>query len=221
MENSGIYQILSTATGKRYIGSSKSIRNRWYQHRRQLRRGRHTSPRLQRAWNKHGEDNFVFSVLEECEVEKLFEREQWHIDQLKPDYNSMLRVRVVTKEMRGKMNAAMARIAAARTHCPKGHEYTPENVYMGKNLGDKRCKACNRERVAKIYAADTADQRAARNAKNMTNYYANHERNRARANEYSARRRDAKKVYDIAYRQIKNARRRAAANSRQRESPSA
>jgi hypothetical protein len=153
----------------------------------------------------------VFLILEECEVEKLFEREQWHIDRLKPDYNSMPRVRVVTKEMRSKMNAAMAAIAAARTHCPRGHEYTPDNVYMGKKAGDKRCKACNRERIAALYAAQTPEQRAARLQRCMDRYYANYERARARQNEYAARNKDRKKEYDIAYRPIKNARRRARA----------
>lgn len=36
-----------------------------------------------------------------------------------------------------------------RTHCPQGHEYTPENVYRIPSRPNARyCRACNRERSA-------------------------------------------------------------------------
>ena len=33
-----------------------------------------------------------------------------------------------------------------RTHCPQGHEYTPENTYTWKNM--RHCRTCRRERNA-------------------------------------------------------------------------
>lgn len=194
----GIYEIKCLVSSKSYVGSSFQIYHRWYQHRTLLRHCKHRSPRLQQAWNKHGEANFVFSILEECSREELFVREQFHIDAKKRDYNSMPKVRVITKEMRAKMNASMAAIAAARTHCPHGHEYTPENTYYGKHRGksDKRCKACNAIRIGKLYAAQTPVQVAARNAANNARYYADHAGARARQNAYSVRTRDAKRAYD-------------------------
>lgn len=214
-DRSGIYQILCTVSGKSYVGSSKQIYVRWSQHRSKLRKGAHASPRLQQAWNKHGEAAFAFSVLEECPVDKLFEREQFHIDAKKRDYNSMPKVRVITPEMRQKMAIANAALAAARTHCPRGHEYTPDNVYMGKRLGDKRCKACNRERVAAILARETPEQKAERLRKDSERYYANLEARRAKQNDYAAKNREAKREYDRAYRPIKNARRRAMTAAKQ------
>jgi group I intron endonuclease len=208
MNNCGIYQIQCVVSGKLYIGSSKSIRMRWSHHRSKLRVGSHPSPRLQQAWNKHGERNFVFSVLEECDQEMLFVREQWHIDCFKPDYNSMLKVRVISKEMRGKMNAAMAAIAVARTHCPHGHEYTEKNSYLSKKNGARICRECNRVRVSKIYEAESEEKKASRIQRCQKYYQANRERLRAIQNEYSARNRDSKRAYDVAYRPIKNARRR-------------
>ena len=34
-----------------------------------------------------------------------------------------------------------------KTHCPKGHEYTPENIYM--NYGSRRCATCTKARTAR------------------------------------------------------------------------
>ena len=34
--------------------------------------------------------------------------------------------------------------ARNRTHCPRGHEYSPENTYVGPD-GKRRCRTCKRE----------------------------------------------------------------------------
>lgn len=39
---------------------------------------------------------------------------------------------------------------AAKTHCPRGHEYSPENTYVYR--GSRACRACNRAK-ARDYAA--------------------------------------------------------------------
>lgn len=83
----GIYKITNTVNGKYYIGSAIRISGRFGTHRSQLRKNIHHSIILQRAWNKYGEKNFDFSILEECEKSKLIEREQWYIDNYKPIYN--------------------------------------------------------------------------------------------------------------------------------------
>ncbi len=69
----GIYEIVNLADGKAssYVGSSMNIEQRWHQHRHRLRGGRHRNEHLQRAWDKYGEDAFVFSVLEEVETDML------------------------------------------------------------------------------------------------------------------------------------------------------
>ncbi|WP_078659801.1 HNH endonuclease signature motif containing protein [Streptomyces graminis] len=36
---------------------------------------------------------------------------------------------------------------AIKTHCPKGHEYTPENTQVYRGM--RRCRACDRERNRK------------------------------------------------------------------------
>lgn len=64
---SGVYKIICVKTGKFYVGSAKDIRHRQIQHLCHLRKGDHHCIYLQRAWNKYGEDNFVFEVHKACD----------------------------------------------------------------------------------------------------------------------------------------------------------
>lgn len=80
MQISGIYSIVCAVSGRAYIGSSVRIHYRWKQHLSSLRAGKHHSIFLQRAWNKNGEQNFRFSIVEICDKSDLIERENFHID---------------------------------------------------------------------------------------------------------------------------------------------
>lgn len=84
MNTSGIYQITCWTNNKIYIGSAKDFEKRWVIHRSDLKLNRHGSITLQRAWNKHGKENFTFHILEYCDKENLIEREQFWLDKLKP-----------------------------------------------------------------------------------------------------------------------------------------
>lgn len=86
MENCGIYKITNIINQKCYIGSSKNITKRWYEHKRRLRKGTHHSEYLQRSFNKYGEENFIFTVLELCEPNELLVFEQRYFDEIKPEY---------------------------------------------------------------------------------------------------------------------------------------
>lgn len=80
----GIYKITNKANSKFYIGSSKNIENRWKEHIRVLNRKVHHSKKLQRAWDKYGEENFIFEVIEEVEdLNNLFKYEQKWFDKTK------------------------------------------------------------------------------------------------------------------------------------------
>lgn len=84
----GIYKILCKISGNFYIGSSSvSIEGRWRTHVWYLKRNKHHSPALQNAWNKHGEMNFEFIILEKCDPDSCIEREQYYINNLNPEYN--------------------------------------------------------------------------------------------------------------------------------------
>ncbi|OME49013.1 hypothetical protein BSK59_24860 [Paenibacillus odorifer] len=77
----GIYQILNRINNKVYIGSSINIKQRKSQHYHLLRTNNHPSNYLQKSWNKYGEHNFTFDILEEIfNEEELIKREQYWID---------------------------------------------------------------------------------------------------------------------------------------------
>ena len=60
------------------------------------------------------------------------------------------------------MNACA--VNARKTHCPHGHEYTPDNVYIvnkSKGIqGSRRCKTCDKERYSAKQARRKAQQTA-------------------------------------------------------------
>lgn len=64
LSGSGVYGIKNIATGKLYVGSAVVIKKRFATHRCELRRNKHHSSKLQRSWNKHGEESFEFIILE-------------------------------------------------------------------------------------------------------------------------------------------------------------
>lgn len=81
----GIYAIKNKINGKIYIGQSNNIDSRWRQHLSHLRRNIHSNKYLQNAWNKYGESNFDFIILELCDIDKTDELERFYIKK----YNSM------------------------------------------------------------------------------------------------------------------------------------
>jgi group I intron endonuclease len=108
---SGIYVIMNTINGHRYVGSAMNLLRRYDQHCQSLRAGTHCNSHLQSAFRKYCEGAFQFEVLEECEITRLIEREQWWLDVAQPEYNlsptagSPLGVKH-TAETRAKFSAA-------------------------------------------------------------------------------------------------------------------
>jgi group I intron endonuclease len=71
MMNSGVYAIFNNKTNAVYVGKSKDIKDRFWNHVGKLRSGKHRNCHLQRAWNKYGESSFEFKVIEFCDGDLL------------------------------------------------------------------------------------------------------------------------------------------------------
>ena len=113
----GVYKIENKINGKLYIGSSVNIESRLKSHIKELNNNSHNNNYLQNAWNKYGENNFIFEVIEVVEDKNyLREREQYYIDIYKvtdhsigynilPNTNIGLGVKA-SKEVRSKISDA-------------------------------------------------------------------------------------------------------------------
>jgi len=82
----GIYKIMNKINGDSYYGSSINIEKRWHRHIGDLKNGKHHNIKLQRAWVKYCEDNFIFEIIEECNQKDILIVEQKYLD-LNPKYN--------------------------------------------------------------------------------------------------------------------------------------
>lgn len=75
-----IYKITNIINNKIYIGSASYFDKRIGTHISRLRRNKHDNKYLQSAYNKYGEINFTFSILEETTKELLLVKEQNYLD---------------------------------------------------------------------------------------------------------------------------------------------
>jgi group I intron endonuclease len=88
MKISGIYKIQSKIKPERiYIGSAVDMKSRWSGHKYGLKHQKHGNGRLQNHFNKYGESDLIFIIIEPCFPEFLTVREQYYIDTLKPFFN--------------------------------------------------------------------------------------------------------------------------------------
>jgi len=61
----GIYKIINITNNKFYVGSAVDLKRRKTRHFSELRNGKHNNRYLQSAWVKHGEQAFIFVVVED------------------------------------------------------------------------------------------------------------------------------------------------------------
>ena len=81
----GIYRL---SVGEHsYIGSSKNLYSRLYEHRRDLLNNEHTNPFLQKVVNKYGVESIVIDIVELCDKDTRIQREAYWIKELKSDMN--------------------------------------------------------------------------------------------------------------------------------------
>lgn len=156
---SGIYKISFIGTKWFYIGSATNLQSRKSMHIKQLKDNKHYNKFMQRAFNKHEIDSFVFEIIEYCKPEKLIEREQYYIDTLNPNIN----IRKIADSNKGlkwsnesKIKLSISKTGTKRTEetkqkISKNHRrcQTPETIEKMKKA---RKPDCNEEylKIARI-----------------------------------------------------------------------
>ena len=60
--NCYIYQIINQITNEKYVGQTTNFSRRKQNHLSALKNNNHPNPKLQNAWNKYGEQNFIWKV---------------------------------------------------------------------------------------------------------------------------------------------------------------
>lgn len=103
----GIYKITNNINGKCYIGQSIDIQRRWYEHKNPYMWETHRYKILYLAFAKYGVENFTFQIIENCERNKLDEREIYWIEQ----FNSYKKGYNMTKGGQGNCHRKLNSIA--------------------------------------------------------------------------------------------------------------
>ena len=167
--SSGIYYITNTQTGMLYIGSSSRLKKREREHFGRLKNNNHCNSHLQSAYNKYGEDSFVFIVVEKVPQKKLVEAEQRHIDLYDFSADLYNQAPFANCPMAGKNHTpqSIEKMRRSMPHSPmKGRRHTKEakrrmsNAHKGKKL--------SKETVEKLRRANTGRKRTKKQRENIS-----------------------------------------------------
>lgn len=82
---SGVYKILCLVNGKFYIGSSRNIQKRWYEHWNEKERAKTNNQMMYDDMRKYGKENFRIYVIYEGDDYKHIEKVVTY--NLQPEYN--------------------------------------------------------------------------------------------------------------------------------------
>jgi group I intron endonuclease len=162
---SGVYEIVNSVNGKRYVGSAVNFRLRFRTHLSLLRSGKHHSRKLQSAWKKHGEAAFVFRPILVCAPAQVVLYEQIAMDALLPEYN-ICKVAGSAIGLRWTEEAReAARVRNALSNPFKGRTHSPEAraLIAAAKMGNVATKGKRRsaEAVEKTAAGHRGAKRSA------------------------------------------------------------
>jgi group I intron endonuclease len=163
--------ITNLINNKKIIGQSKDIESRWSKHKGNLRKNKHENNHLQKAWNKYGEENFIFEILEEYEIQHLISMEHYWCNLLDAfNYNKAYNIRPThpfgkgtnSFEMREKVKKALTGKKLSEEHklklslAKKGRRLSKETKQKMSDSG--KGKIMSNETKKKISEAKTGSR---------------------------------------------------------------
>lgn len=161
-----VYKILNTVTGKYYIGSTNNLHKRKIRHLRDLRNEKHHNIYLQRSFNIHGENSFIFVIIAKCENYK--EVEQNHLDNM--DINEVYNISITSSGGDFISNhpdrERLIREATERLlkYPPSKPKYGEENPNWRGGISNKKCKCGNRMEPKSKTCHKCVDRRGSKNS---------------------------------------------------------
>lgn len=159
-KNSGIYCIRCTITNKKYIGSTYNLYQRKSQHFSLLKHNKHPNIHLQRIYNKY--NSLVFELVEECSIDNLIIKEQFYIDNLKPEIN-------IRTKAESNLGCKMSEEAKAKISKKlKGRKLTKEQckeislrnslILKGRRLSESHIEAIRKSRIGTKLSEETKNK---------------------------------------------------------------
>jgi len=140
-----------------YIGSSCTLSRRWTDHKKLLRRNKHYTIHLQRAWNIYGEKSFVFEVIERVpNKSNLLKREQYYIDFYK-SYNKRhgYNCNPTAGSQLGFKHSKESKLKMSKSHSGKKHHYFGKSSPMlGRHHTDAAKEKIRRKAIGRGFTPE-------------------------------------------------------------------
>ncbi|HWY35540.1 MAG TPA: GIY-YIG nuclease family protein [Nitrosopumilaceae archaeon] len=166
----GVYVIKNIVNGKYYVGSASNLKTRWTIHKNSLIKNEHHSIKLQRSFNKHGINSFIFEPIQYCSKESLIINEQYwidHFDSYNKGYNCVPKAGSTigykhTEDTKKRMSLSKIGIKLNRPSANKGKKMSEEQKLKISisNKGNKSCvgRKLSKDHIEKIMKSNIGRQ---------------------------------------------------------------
>ncbi len=141
--DTGIY-LITSPSGKCYVGSAVSFRARWSVHCTNLRAGKHHCAPLQRAFAKYGIEGLRFTKLLVCAREHLIDYEQRIIDGI--GMRKLYNVSPTAQSALGVKHSAQSR--ANMSAAQRGRTFTPEVIQKFRDAVRPKLTQDHKDRIS-------------------------------------------------------------------------